>query len=82
MSLKTTLQEMKTASRSRIPPQAATVMTNAAEALERSGIVDKALKPGDQAPAFELLDWQGNSYKSSQLLGQGPLILHFYRGSW
>lgn len=82
MTLNETLQEMKAASRSRIPEAAVAIMTRATEQLENSGVVKKALSKGDQAPTFELQDWQGTRYNSSLLLSQGPLILHFYRGSW
>lgn len=82
MTLNKTLQEMKAASRSRMPQEKAAIMAKATEEFERSGLVNNALKAGEKAPSFELLDWQGNSYNSSQLLVKGPLILHFYRGSW
>jgi hypothetical protein len=82
MTLNDTLQEMKRKSLSRIPSEAAEVMARTTEQLKLSGIVDKALGKNDKAPSFELQDWQGNSHNSTRLLGQGPLILHFYRGSW
>ncbi|MDH3960603.1 MAG: hypothetical protein OET55_04940 [Desulfuromonadales bacterium] len=82
MTLKNTLQEMKGKSLSRIPPEAAAIMAHTTKQLELSGIVDKALAKGDKAPSFELQDWQGNSHNSVLLLAKGPLILHFYRGSW
>ena len=82
MTLNNTLQEMKRKSLSRIPPEAAEIMARTTKQLELSGIVDKALAKGDKSPSFELQDWQENSYNSVRLLAQGPLILHFYRGSW
>jgi hypothetical protein len=82
MTLNNTLQEMKRKSLSRIPPEAAAIMAQTTKQLELSGLVDKALTKGDKAPSFELMDWQGNSYNSALLLAKGPLILHFYRGSW
>jgi len=82
MTLNEILQEMKATSRSRIPAESAAIMARATEQLEHSGIVKNALAKGDKAPFFELQDWQGTRYNSSLLLSQGPLILHFYRGSW
>jgi hypothetical protein len=82
MTLNDTLQEMKRKSLSRIPSEAAAVMARTTEQLKLSGVVDKALGKSDKAPSFELQDWQGNSHNSTRLLAQGPLILHFYRGSW
>lgn len=82
MTLNDTLQEMKRKSLSRIPPEAAEIMARTTRQLQLSGNIEKALKKGDKAPCFELQDWQGNSHNSARLLDQGPLILHFYRGSW
>jgi hypothetical protein len=82
MTLNETLQQIKLASRSRIPAEAATTMARATEKLKGSGIIKMALGPGKPAPGFALPDWQGNVYKSTELLTKGPLILHFYRGSW
>lgn len=82
MTLNNTLQEMKRKSISRIPPEAAEIMARTTKQLELSGLVDKALGTGEKAPSFELQDWQGNSYNSTRLLAQGPVIIHFYRGSW
>lgn len=82
MSLNETLRQIKSNSRSRIPADAAAIMAQATQNLEESGILDNALKAGDKAPSFELDDWQGNHYKSHDLLAEGPLILTIYRGSW
>ena len=68
MTLNETLQQIKSAAKSRIPAEAAVIMAQATEQLENSGIVKKALGPGKSAPQFELSDWQGNSYSSTKLL--------------
>ena len=82
MTLNETLQQIKSASLSRIPAEAASAMSRATVQLENSGMIKSALGPGKPAPEFELPDCLGNSYNSSALLANGPLILHFYRGSW
>lgn len=82
MTLNETLQQIKLASLSRIPAEASSAMTRATEQLENSGIINMALSPGKPAPEFELADCLGNNYNSTTLLANGPLILHFYRGSW
>ncbi len=82
MTLDETLQQIKLASKSRIPAEAMTIMTRATEQLEKSGIIRMALNPGKPAPAFELPDSSGKSYNSAELLTKGPLVLNFYRGSW
>jgi peroxiredoxin len=50
--------------------------------LESSGIIEKVLKKGDQAPGFTLSDHNGQAFTSEQLLARGPLIVSFYRGGW
>ena len=82
MTLNETLQQLKSASRSKAPSEAVTIMTHATEQLKDSGILGMALNPGMPAPEFELPDWQGNNFNSTELLTKGALILNFYRGSW
>ena len=82
MSLKNKLQQIKTASRERISPEIAAVMARSTAELEQSGILEMALRKGQQTPEFELPDTEGNLYKSKDLLDQGPLVLNFYRGAW
>ena len=47
-----------------------------------SHIEDGALKAGDWIPEFKLNNHLGKAVSSSELLGNGPLIINFYRGSW
>jgi hypothetical protein len=82
MTLNTTLQQLKSASRSKLPAEKVAIMTRAVEQLENSGIARIALGSGKTAPEFTLSDWRGKLYKSRELLEKGPLILTFYRGSW
>jgi len=82
MSLNETLQQMKLASRSKLPTAVAATMTRANEQLKDSGIVRMALGPGHPVPEFELPDAHGTLYNSGKLLAKGPLLLTFYRGSW
>jgi peroxiredoxin len=57
-------------------------MHRATAALIASGAAAKALRVGDQAPAFVLSDADGKRVSSADLLRQGPLIVTFYRGVW
>jgi peroxiredoxin len=50
--------------------------------LVASGKSDRALKAGDVTPSFTLPDHSGRSISSVKLLGQGPLVISFYRGVW
>jgi peroxiredoxin len=40
------------------------------------------LAPGHEIPDLELLDHAGNIRRLSQLVGDDPTLLHFYRGWW
>ena len=50
--------------------------------LVTSGAAGNALKEGEQAPDFTLPDALGNAVSLSHLLGQGPVVINFYRGQW
>ncbi len=48
-----------------------------------SGIEDRVLKVGSQAPSFKLQDARtGKPVSSADLLSLGPLIVSFFRGRW
>jgi hypothetical protein len=64
------------------PPEAVALMHRATEDLRNSGIMDRVLKEGQAAPAFELLDSRGNLVSLRGLLGRGPAVLSFFRGHW
>lgn len=58
------------------------VMRRATAELQDSGQAERALKVGDKAPIFTLKDPEGSEVSSTDLLGNGPLIVSFYRGVW
>ena len=64
------------------PPEVLEVMRRATDELARSGIEEKALHQGDEAPAFELPRVGGGTRSLTDLLKHGPLVLTFYRGHW
>jgi peroxiredoxin len=43
---------------------------------------DTGLREGQQMPAFELPDQEGQPFNLFERLEEGPLILIFYRGDW
>lgn len=57
-------------------------MYRATAELIASSAATRAVKAGDQAPAFILRDADGNSTASAELLKQGPLVVTFCRGVW
>lgn len=82
MSLPEKLAAMKAQSEAQIPAEAQEIMHRATADLKASGIVDKAVQVGGQAPDFCLPDQAGEPVHLSALLAQGPLVLSFYRGKW
>jgi peroxiredoxin len=65
-----------------VPRAVIETMHRATNALIASGAAGRALKAGDQAPAFLLNDPEGHQVSSADLLAEGPLVLSFYRGVW
>lgn len=47
-----------------------------------SGIEKSALQVGDTAADGELIGWDGNTVKLSDLWSNGPIVLMWYRGGW
>ena len=50
--------------------------------LIATGQAERALKVGDVAPTFKLVNAEGELVSSGQMLEQGPLVVTFYRGVW
>ena len=82
MSLNDQLDSLTAKLRAMVPAERLAVVDVAAEELIHSGQADRALKAGDRAPVFELPDGDGMPWRSADLLGNGPLIIVFYRGRW
>jgi hypothetical protein len=82
MTLQAKLDEMRKQAEADRPPEVLDVMHRATADLLASGIMEGVLKPGQRAPDFELADYDGQMVGSSDLLGQGPLVVTFYRGAW
>jgi peroxiredoxin len=69
--------------RALVQPERLVVSEKATEELFNTGIEDRILKVGAQAPAFALEDARtGKLVRSSDLLALGPLVLNFFRGRW
>jgi hypothetical protein len=82
MSLKEQLDALRAKAEVKIPPEKIAVMHRATEDLRRSGIMDRVLKVGAKALAFDLANHDGRRVSSAELLARGPMILSFFRGSW
>lgn len=50
--------------------------------LARTGMLDRALRPGDPLPDFLLPSVDGRLVSRERLLASGPLLISFVRGQW
>jgi hypothetical protein len=82
MSLQEALQEFKEGVLAQLDAKDVALMDQATEELIRSGIAEKAKKPGDRAPEFTLPNPSGEMVALSDLLVRGPVVVTFYRGTW
>jgi peroxiredoxin len=73
---------MRTELRSQIGDHALSVFDRDAEALGASDAFAGAPGVGALAPLFTLPDARGGEVALAELLGQGPVVLVFYRGAW
>ena len=86
-NLNARLQEFKKNFESGAPPYSVTpetvaIMHQATAELKASGIEARALKIGDRAPDFALLNQDQIEVRSKDLLRQGPIVVGFFRGHW
>lgn len=82
MSLQDKLDEIKAGFQKKADSESMAVMGKATEALNRSDILDQALKAGDSMPEFTLATADGEKLNSQELLDRGPLVVNFFRGLW
>ena len=82
MSLQAKLDAYKAGFVTQVPQDALDIMQRAGEALANSGISDRVLKVGDQAPDFVLSNAAGQQFELAPLLDAGPLVISFFRGKW
>ncbi len=82
MTLKEKLDSMRTRAETKMPAEVLAVMHRATDDLRQSGILDRVLKPGDEAPAFSLPNAEGKTLRPADLPARGPLVVSFYRGVW
>jgi thiol-disulfide isomerase/thioredoxin len=82
MSLTTELRALYETRFPQLPADAQAVMNRAASDLAESGLADRALAVGAQAPAFTLPTVTGDPVTLEDLVARGPVVLTFYRGAW
>ncbi len=82
MSLEEKLAAIREGAAKRIPADRLAIMHRATEDLRASGILDRVIKPGAQAPDFALHDQYDNAVRLSAVLASGPVLMSVFRGFW
>lgn len=82
MSLEEKLAAVRDGAAGRIPPERLAIMHRATDDLRNSGIMDRVVKPGMQAPGFTLNDQNGDPVTLSALTARGPVLMSVFRGFW
>jgi hypothetical protein len=82
MSLNEEIEALRDQYNKGLPKEALSVIQADNERLAKSGIADRSLGAGDEAPCFSLPNATGADVRSADLLARGPLVLSFYRGGW
>jgi peroxiredoxin len=83
ISLQDRLDRITQNTRALVQPERLAVSERATEDLFNTGIEDRILKVGAQAPDFTLEDaLTGKPVRSADLLALGPLVINFFRGRW
>ncbi|NNK84331.1 MAG: redoxin domain-containing protein [Desulfobacterales bacterium] len=81
-TLQEQLEAIQASTASKMTSEIIADMKQGYEELAENKVLEKALNPGDTAPAFTLPNSQGNMIRSQDLLTKGPLVVLFYRGKW
>jgi thiol-disulfide isomerase/thioredoxin len=76
------LDEITSNTRHLVQPERLAISERAVEDLFATGIEDRILPVGAQAPEFALKDSNGKLVRSRDLLALGPLVIKFFRGRW
>jgi hypothetical protein len=82
MALQDTLDRIREASKTRIPPETRAVMERSVEDLRASGLMERVARIGQVAPDFTLPNATGHEIRLADLRARGPVVLSFYRGRW
>jgi len=82
-SLQDELDRITQNTRVLVQPERLAISEQQTAELFASGIEDRILRPGAQAPEFALQDaLTGKPVRSVDLLALGPLVIKFFRGRW
>jgi len=82
MSLEAILAARRERSVGRLKPEHREKQERHIAELRSSGMLERAVKVGDDAPPFALPNTRGERVASQELLARGPLVVSFFRGKW
>ena len=82
MALSEKLDAIREMAKTRIPPEARTIMERNIADLRASGMMNRVARVGQAAPDFTLPGADGQSVSLAELRATGPVVLSFYRGRW
>ena len=81
-NLQDQLDAITARTRKLVQPERLAIGERAVEELFASGIEERILQVGANAPEFELRDSSNRLVRSRDLLAVGPLVVNFFRGRW
>jgi peroxiredoxin len=81
-ALQDQLDEITANTRHLVQPERLAVGERAIAELFATGIEDRILPVGAQAPQFALKDSNNKLVRSEDMLSLGPLVIKFFRGRW
>jgi peroxiredoxin len=81
-SLQDQLDEITANTRKLVQAERLAIGERAVEELFATGLEERILPVGAQAPEFALQDSAGRLVRSRDLLAVGPLVIKFFRGRW
>jgi peroxiredoxin len=81
-ALQDQLDEITANTRHLVQPDRLAIGERAVTELFASGIEDRILPVGAEAPEFSLKDAGGKLVRSADMLALGPLVIKFFRGRW
>jgi peroxiredoxin len=82
VSLNDKLRALRAGAQARLDPASWSGLSRTIEWLRMRQLAEHSLGAGDVLPDFELLDAQGQTVGSGELLDRAPLVLTFFRGGW
>jgi len=82
MTLRNDIEKFQKEFIPQLPAETIETLMATTKNLVQAGLTENALSVGDKIPLFSLPNAKGKLIASRKLLGKGPLVISFYRGSW